>query len=242
MTKDKMREEILLAEPNNEIAKASSSTHAELTKELSAVKRRKASRASSEAVPAVVQYRLEGEENMSYKLVDGSGRELTGLIYADELPSIGLVMDTDRGKAKVTKHDNGLKIAAADLAAREAFDARRIYTTPNGTSVVYKRQDGGRVVLWSYRVQAEIMIGGQVALTRTDRTAQPTASRQRRLTQKLLASWLISQNPDITANELFTELKETFPSAAIGPRHGPHYLSLSRNGHLPEPPDSDPRL
>lgn len=61
------------------------------------------------------------------------------------------------------------------------------------------------------------------------------------MTQKLLASYLIANDPNITAAGLTAILQEEFPSCKVGKRHGSHYISQSKNGRLPEPPSEDPR-
>jgi hypothetical protein len=133
-------------------------------------------------------------------------------------------------------------VTAGDLQHLEKFDPRRVYATPNGTNVVFKRVDAGMTVLWSYKTQGEIKIGANVVLVRTDRQAEPTASSgSKRMTQRVLAAYLIAQDPDISAKELTEALSEAFPEAVVGRRHGAHYLSHSRNGRLPEAPATDPR-
>lgn len=158
-------------------------------------------------------------------------------------PTMGSVIEVFEGqRSRVVSIKDGLPIITGDLPVREKFDPRRVYETPNSTSVTFKRMDkDGKVVLWSYKINAEIKIAGKTLLERTDRQAQPTATKEKRLTQKVLASWLIAQNPDIKPKELTKELQGAFPEAQIGDRHGPHYLSLSRKGKLPEAPDEDPR-
>lgn len=242
-TKDSMRDDIRLLEPDNPLAARDSATHEELKTELKAAKRRKEARDKQSAIPSILRYRLEDGDSMSWKLYRrDTGDELTQLSFGQELPVVGSLVTVDADtQGRVVSHENGLSISAGDLVVRETFDARRIYTTPNGTNIVFKRMEGGRAVLWSYRTQSEIMIGGQVEMTITDRRAKPTATTQKRMTQKLLASWLISEDPRITSGDLTAALQEAFPQMSIGARHGPHYLSLSRNGRLPEPPDDDPR-
>ena len=61
------------------------------------------------------------------------------------------------------------------------------------------------------------------------------------MTQKSLSAYLIAANPSITGVELTTLLREAFPLARVEGRHGPHYLSLSRTGKLPEASEDDPR-
>jgi hypothetical protein len=109
--------------------------------------------------------------------------------------------------------------------------------------VAFQRLDGNRVILWSYKHQSEISISNRVKLERTPRTAARIATKKRKNTQKLTAAYLIAQNPQVGDKELNRLLKEAFPSANIklDGRHGKHYLSLSRRGHLPVAPDTDPR-
>lgn len=241
-TKDQLRNSIVELEPDNVVAADDGATHSDLTKELRAAKRRAEAKAKASSIPAVAKYRLEDDTHMSWKLCRADTEEpVTDLSYGDQLPLIGDWVEFDGTKYKVVKQESGLEITAGDLDARDKFDARRIYITPNGTSVVFMRMDKGRAVLWSYKAQAEIAIGGHVVLARSDRLAKPRASKNRKMTQKVLASWVIAQNPTISADELTSTLKDAFPSANIGQRHGPHYLSLSRNGRLPEAPDTDPR-
>lgn len=37
---------------------------------------------------------------------------------------------------------------------------------------------------------------------------------------------------EVTGEELKSQFRKAFPNHKIGDRHGPHYLSLARNGHL----------
>ena len=246
-TKDSMRAEILALEPDNEIVGQTKISHADLKTELTATKRRKQAKAASSALPAVAVYRLEDNNLICWRLCRRDTlASLMPLEYGDQLPIIGelIAVNPDEGvTARVSSHRQGLNITTGDLPVRENFDARRIYVTPNGTNVVYMRQERSRVVLWSFKIQAEIMLGGNVPLERTDRKSQPVARKKRKMTQKLLASYLIASNPDVLPNELTGLLKEAFPSANISleGRHGPHYLSLSRNGKLPIAPEDDPR-
>ncbi len=245
MRKDELRERILSLEPTNKVGRDPRASHDELTQEYRAAKRRNAAKQKSESVSADLHYKLEkdvGNELMSWKLyVDGE--PATGLSFGEELPMEGTIVpdDGDGPPLMVKDHAEGLDVVTGDLSVREQFDPRRIYKTPNGSLVTFKREEAGRVVLWSFKVGSEIMLGPQVPVSRTNRTAKPVAQQNRRMTQKLLAAYLIACNPAITGSELTESLKQAFPQNAIGPRHGPHYLSLSRNGRLPEPPDSDPR-
>jgi len=51
--------------------------------------------------------------------------------------------------------------------------------------------------------------------------------------QAKFASWLINVTQGNITNDQLTEaLAEAFPTAKVGPRHGPHYASLSRSGKL----------
>lgn len=241
-TKDQMRQEILDLEPENAIAKSSSAGHAELKKELNAAKRRLTAKQKSTAIPVIVKFRHEQKERMSWKLCrKDTGEPMTGLLYGDELPRTGTIEPVEECIVHIVSHSEGLDILAGDIDAREKFDARRIYVTANNSSVAYKRMENGKVILWSYKIQGEILVGPQMVMTITERNAKPTASIAKKMTQKVLAAYLISENPRITPSELTKSLQEAFPQASIGQRHGPHYLSLSRNGKLPEPPDDDPR-
>jgi hypothetical protein len=192
------------------------------------------------AAPVKILVRNEAS-GYSWKFVSES--QTFGPFFGQVAPKIGDAVSIptkppiDVVVAEVGDH---LNITAGDLAARDKFDPRRVYTTTNGTSVVYKRTEGTRVVLWSYKINGEIMVSNSVEMSASDRVAEPVASG-RRPTQKLLAAYLIGQNPVITPQELTAQLAEAFPEAGVGKRHGPHYLSQSRRGRLPEPPDSDPR-
>lgn len=144
--------------------------------------------------------------------------------------------------AKVARVRPWAVVVAGDLPELERLDPRRVWETPNGTSVVYKRQDGPMIVLWSYKSQGEIKVGRGMVVLATDHSAEPTAlTGSKRMTQRILAAFLIAENPQITASELGTALKAAFPGHTIGRRHGAHYLSHSRCGRLPEAPATDPR-
>ena len=240
--KSEMAQEILGLEPSNTIALNSGAKHGELAAELTATRRRKSAKDRSNALPCDLRYRMELNEQLSWKLFRQDTNEpVCSLKYGPELPTKGSVVKVDSGCAVVSTIDEGLGILAGDLEMRETFDVRRIYTTPNGTSVAFKRIESGRTVLWSYKAAGEIMIGPHVKFGVTERKAQPTARTQKRMTQKILAAYVISQDPETTPKQLTATLQLAFPQAAISDRHGPHYLSLSRNGKLPEPPDDDPR-
>lgn len=246
MKKDELRDAIRGVEPDNTVAANARTSHAALTNELKAAKRRKANRDKDQAIPVTALYRLEDKERLSWKLVlQGNGDNGDGeLFHGLELPMKGSILPSpdETNPFMVIEHSKGLEIHAGDLAVREEFDPRRIYVTPNGSNAVFKRlHSNGKPILWSYKMQGEIMIGRGVRLERTERMAKPTASASRRMTQKILAAFLIADNPEMTGGTLTDLLREAFPSARIGSRHGPHYLSLSRNGRLPEVPDSDPR-
>lgn len=246
-TKNAMRKDIIAFEPENALAAQAGASHSDLKTELAAVKRRKQAKTSTAAVPAVALYRLEDSDVICWQMCRRDTLEsILPVEYGNQLPIVGelIAIDAETGEmARVSSHREGLKICAGHLPTREHFDSRRIYVTPNGTNVVFMRQERGRIVLWSYKIQAEIMIGGSVALERTDRQSQPVARKKRKMTQKILASFLIADNPDMTGKELTLSLKDAFPSANINAdgRHGPHYLSLSRNGKLPVAPEDDPR-
>lgn len=249
-TKEQIRNSILELEPENVIANQGTSSHKDLKAEFAAVKRREEMRTAQSALPVMVSFRLEDKEYMSWKLVDKStGEPMTRLFYGMEMPVRGelITIDVDNAEQPVTVCVHGqeqdLDILASDLPDREVFDSRRIYTTPNGTNVTFQREERGRIVLWSYKSQMEIAIGGSNLLERTDRMAPSVARKKRKMTQKILAAYLISQDPDITKQDLSALLKEAFPSAniSVDGRHGAHYLSLSRTGKLPVASEDDPR-
>ncbi len=242
-TKDKLRSDILALEPNNEIANRTKVSHGELTKELSAAKRRDAEKESAKAQLGEIVYRTEGEVLMSWEIrTVEDGQTVGALSFGDQLPMIGQIISIGEGTCiKVSKQTDGLEIRAGHLFVREKFDPRRIYMTSNGTKVAFKRIENNMIVLWSYKHQGEIAIGKKVALERTPAKAKPTAAVRKKMTQKIFAAWIISKNPDISKTKLTEELREAFPEASISDRHGPHYLSLSQNGRLPEAPDTDPR-
>jgi hypothetical protein len=178
------------------------------------------------------------------RMPDGRLSSLRVVNGSDGVPRVGVTITIEEiGQVVVAEVGSDLQILTGDLVMREAFDPRRVYETPNSTSVVFKRVDQktGKIVLWSYKANAEIMVNDKMVLQWTDRQAKPTAAREKKLTQKSLAAWLIANEPNITGKELTLALRRAFPEAAIGDRHGPHYLSLSRKGKLPEAPDEDPR-
>lgn len=242
-TKGSLISDILKLEPNNEVANRSKVSHGELTKELSAAKRRAKEKESSEAIPGEVRYRTEGDVILSWEIRNIETDAVMGMLsYGDQLPMIGSIISIGEGECvRISRHVEGLEITAGHLSVRERFDQRRIYMTSNNTKVAYKRKENNRVVLWSYKHQGEIAIGSHVVLERTDAVAKPTAAVRKKMTQKVFASWVIANNPSISGRQLTQELRDAFPQASIGDRHGPHYLSLSKNGRLPEAPDSDPR-
>ncbi len=49
------------------------------------------------------------------------------------------------------------------------------------------------------------------------------------------AAVIIELCPDVGPEQLTEDLRTAFPGANVGPRHGPHYLSLSRTGKLKNP-------
>lgn len=134
-----------------------------------------------------------------------------------------------------------LKVKTGDLPALEPIFPRRIYQLPSGSRVVFKRVEQERIVLWSYAKNCEVAVNSGIDLVFTEDTAAQTAGKSTKLTQKVLAAWLIRENPDISAQDLSDAILAQFPNCRVGKRHGSHYLCLSRNGRLPEPPDSDPR-
>lgn len=241
-TKAEMATEIIKLEANNPVANSKGSRHGDLVTELAAAKRRKLSKDRDDATSVVVKYSTESGENLSWKFFrQDTDEDVSGLEYGLDLPIKGSIVRLDDKPYTVAKVEDGLLVVAGDLPVRETFDARRIYTTPNGTRVCYKRTENNKIVLWSYKAAGEIMIGAQVRVDATENKAHPTARTPKRITQKVLAAFIISNNPLITPANLTKELQEAFPQAAVSARHGPHYLSLSRNGKLPEPPEDDPR-
>lgn len=201
---------------------------------------------SADTVSAVehvsVLYRSEiGSTAFSWKLKAASA-VLQGLFSGSVLPEIGEIVEVNGTSYAVKERVPNLQVVTGDLAARDRFDKRRIYKTPQGSLVVFKRLDtDGRAVLWSYAKSVEIKVTASMLLEPTDQLAKPVAVKKKRFTQKLLAAYLISKNPDITAKELTIQLQAAFPNHDVGNRHGPHYLSLSKQGRLDEAPDRDPR-
>lgn len=242
MKKEEIKTLILKLEPDNSIAKDARSSHAQLLAELNRARQRIAdSTSDAQTLPASVRYRVE-EEGFSWR-VEGEDF-LSDLSFGPKLPDIGTkVMGDDDVTFIIAEHESGLIIRAGDLEVRESFDPRRIYCTKNGNDVVFKRRDPntGKPILWSFRQSMEIITGPHTELTRTEKTAKPTAGVGHQMTQKNLAAYLISRNPMIKGSELTVALRQAFPAARISERHGPHYLSLSRCGRLPEAPEDDPR-
>ena len=241
MKKADIRTAIQALEPNNAVCRDSRATRADLLAELRSAKRRRASEEAARATPCVMVWREEENEYYSWKFLVGNEAQCP-LQHGADLPMPGSIHpDVCGNPLRVSKMTSGLEIFCGDLCVRDEFDARRVYSTQSGSSVTYKRVEGDLVVLWSYKHGNEIALGAKVQLTRLNRKAQPTVQSKKRKTQKVVASWLISQQPDITGSELTELLKEAFPSHTVSARHGPHYQSLSRKGKLPEPPDEDPR-
>lgn len=178
----------------------------------------------------VVRFKAYGDRTVW--AVEGSTEAFVGAP-----PVVGEM--TEHGLVKEVIDD--LPVVAGYLPTIEQLDPRRVYTTDFGTSVVFKRVENGRVILWSYKNSGEVAVGTAFNVVPTDRHAEPIAMPDQRMTQKILAAYLIAQNPAITKQDLAVELKKSFPAARIGDRHGQHYLSLSRSGRLPEAPADDPR-
>lgn len=241
MTKGDLKQTILDIEPGNEVASDPRSSHPQLATELTKVRERAAERSTTPATPGTARYRVE-DSGFSWRV---EAEDFLGkLSSGPTLPSIGTRVPNDEGDpVEITEHASGLAIRAEDLEHREGFDPRRIYVTKSGNDVVFKRVDAGsgKPILWSFRQNMEIMVGKSVELERTDRTAKPTANAGRQMNQKNFAAYIIARNPAITGAELTALLREAFPNARVADRHGPHYLSLSRNGKLPEASEDDPR-
>ena len=147
---------------------------------------------------------------------------------------------------RVSPAGDSMTICAADLPFIESTDPRRIYVTPMGARVVFKRYENGRIVVWSYKAQNELSISPSTTLLPTDDSAQTSSAKKRRMTQAIFAAWVIAEysrlnGRTISAIELTSRLVEAFPAANVQTRHGPHYLSQYNTGRLPEPPDTDPR-
>jgi hypothetical protein len=243
-TKDDIRANILKVEPENAVALDPAAPHKALADEMKNVKKRQDDKTKKDSINVGVLYRMEDDNKMSWKFVDDEGEPVVNrLFFGAQLPIVGNIISVSDTLNVVVKSapKAGLTICAGDLEFREAFDCRRIYLTGNGTKVVFKRTENDRTVLWSYRVQSEVMINRKVQLDRTEDLASAAAVIKKKMTQKVLAAFLISRDPNIAPNQLTAELQNAFPQALISSRHGPHYLSLSRNGKLPEPSEDDPR-
>jgi hypothetical protein len=175
-----------------------------------------------------------------------SANTTSQLEFGQTLPELGKQHTNAETGLKVTPlvREDMLDITTGDLPSREKFDPRRVYTTPQGTAVVYKRLQNEKIILWSYKISNELAVGSGIILTRTDSTASAAAvvKQPEKLTQRILAAWLITQRPNITHGELTAELRAAFPQCLVSDRHGKHYLSHARHGRLPEPPAEDPRI
>lgn len=240
-SKDELKQTILDIEPDNAVANEPRSSHGQLAAELVQVRTRAIERSNTPTIPGTIKYRVE-DNGFSWRIE--ADDFLGDLSSGPTLPPIGTRVLNDEGEpVEVTEHESGLTIRAGDLEKREGFDPRRIYVTKSGNDVVFKRIDtgSGKPILWSFRQNMEIIVGPNTELTRTDRSAKPTASSGRQMNQKNLAAYLIAKSPSITGSELTALLREAFPLARVNDRHGPHYLSLSRNGKLPEASEDDPR-
>ena len=242
-TKDQLRGELLSIEPDNVVAASSSASHSELSAELRNARRRAA---PPEPVDVTVLHREEFDNKYSWvALLDGV--KVHGPIFSSSIPYVGCIFDLESGrKAKVISAAEGLEVLVRDLADRDPHDPNRIYETPKGTEVKFKRVEKGRTILFSFKSADEIMLPEDSVLTVTNSTARPKAEPGKKMTQKVLAAFLIAKyrednGRDIIGKDLTEALRQAFPDANIGDRHGPHYLSLSRKGKLCEPPDSDPR-
>lgn len=241
MNKADVKRHILELEPANVVANAAGSSLAQLVVELSKIREQAMMLSSVSALPGTVRYRVE-DDGFSWRI---EAEDFLGdLDYGLVLPAIGTRIPNDEGDPIVlAEHEAGLAIIAGDLSSREKFDPRRIYITKSGNEVVFKRDDSktGKPILWSFRQSIEIMVGATTILDRTDREAKPVAQSGLVMNQKNLSAYVIARNPSITGAELTAILREAFPNARVNDRHGPHYLSLSRNARLPEASDEDPR-
>lgn len=241
MDKSRTKIAILGIEPQNPIALDVRSSANQLSAELSKVHERSMARSTEKPINGTVRYRIE-EDGFSWRI---EAEDFLGdLCHGKILPALGIWVANDIGDPIVlVEHIAGLAILAGDLEFREEFDPRRIYITKSANDVVWKRTDpkSGKPILWSFRQSMEISVGVSMIVDRTDRTAKPVANSGRKMNQKNLSAWVISRKPDITGDELTDILRTAFPSASISHRHGPHYLSLSRNGGLPEASEDDPR-
>lgn len=243
MSRDELRDAIKDLEPKNSVAADKTASVSQLRAELLAAKARRDIEMNVPPLEGSVSFRIE-DTGFSWRI---DAEDYSGpLEYGSSLPTVGSIVQTSEGtRIMVVDHTANLLIRAGDLANfREKFDQRRVYTTSNGADVVYKRTDPdtGKPILWSYKTRMEITVGLNMTLTRTQKSAPPIATIGKKMTQKVLAAYLIAQNPDITGPELTAVLVEEFPQCRISPRHGPHYISLSRSGNLPEPSSDDPRL
>lgn len=244
MTKEDLRAQLKALDPENKAVHDSRATTAILNREIVNAKNKAALAAAMNAAPVTVKYRKEDVEDsdvFSWRCFK-KDVAVTALEVSGKLPAVNVIVAGLNGEPyKIVDVQSGLQITAGDLRYRESFDPRRIYLTKRQSAVTFKREQDGMIVVWSYEHMAEIAVGPNQTLTRTDRIATAVAARNSRPTQKLLAAYIISQNPSVTGAELTDILREAFPQCEIAARHGPHYLSLSRNGRLPEPPTTDPR-
>jgi uracil-DNA glycosylase len=124
------------------------------------------------------------------------------------------------------------------------------------TGLPFKAQLGGRIVVvapvphpaaWGGQAPTRRHIDWAADVTRITidggtNFPEPPPNLDRSCTQAQLAAWLIHSNPTIGAGQLTRSLAAAFPPPIykVGPRHGPHYLSLYRTGKL-SVPASDPR-
>lgn len=237
-----LKRQIKELEPENKVAADPRATESRLERELKAAQRRTVQRRLSEGgavAQATVRFRQE-DDGFSWKVEWPEG--LGEVEFGKELPPIGSVVGGENNEPLVVcEHIEGLTIHAADLMKRELFDPRRKYSPKMGGEIVFKRMEGGKPIVWAFGHCAEMRLSPSMVLTRTDQVAKPNAQQARIMTQKILSAYVIHLNPEITGPELTEILRRAFPNASIGKRHGPHYLSLSRNNKLDEPPDSDPR-
>lgn len=244
-TKEDLKKSILALEPNNRVVNMIRVTNQALQQELVEAQHRNKQRLetlTADGKPCTVRFRTE-ETGYTWRLE--SEDYLSEIFYGPDLPAIGTRAIDDEDEAIVVIEAlAGLAIRASDLPVRETFDPRRIYAMKNGgLEITFKRADpeSGKSVVWSFKQNMEVILGHNTELTRTDRQATATAAGHRRMSQKVLAAYLIATKPDITPTELTAILRAEFPLARVDARHGPHYISLSRNGKLPEASDTDPR-
>ncbi len=241
MNKSEIITAITEIEPSNRVVSNPRSSHDDLLEELRAARLRQAEKLGNPAAPATVRFRVE-TNGFSWKIE--SEEFLSELEFGATLPAVGTrMLGDDLDIVEIVDHEVGLVIRAGDLERRESFDPRRIYTKEAGNEVVFKRMDteSGKPVVWSFIQGMEILVGFNAKMTRTEKVAKPTARSGTKMTQKNLAAYLVSMNPVITGEQLTKELQAAFPNARVESRHGPHYLSLSRCGKLPEAPEDDPR-